>query len=388
MGNEKKTDDEKKSIGFFYQDYVALKYLISLSDGEVLGIEVYDDIDHQSISGNKTLIQVKHSINKDTYLTNKDIDLWKTLFNWSNIFDSISNKDLSFHFYTNKPLTKKKGILELIAAKNKNIKEIKKEIELIDSQHKNKKSKLYKYIHHINSLSIEKLEKIINKIVFIYDDETLIKEIKNTLKNMAVPEKSIDDVFHSILGSLSDYKYQEINKKQKIEISYELFRNKLGFNRIIQLSRNHNVDFNKFYKFESAYPKDIEQNISYRQLKDLKFDIRDITTYCNQMAKTEAFLQQMIDEGELAGDEYQLIHNIGESEWSVYHSSNYLGNNFSDIDNEHLELAKKLYKKLLENCKININNTSLPKMMIVGALLKLSDIPRIGWLQHWEDLYK
>lgn len=290
MGNMRKTDDERKSIGFFYQDYVALKYLISLNEGETLGIEVYDDIHHESISGNKILIQVKHSINDDSNLTNKDIDLWKTLFNWSNMFDFIDDKDISFYFYTNKPLTKENGIVKLIADKNKDVEEIIKEIGLIEAQHKNKNNELYKYVNHINSLNPKKLKKIINNISFIHDNEQLIQEIKNSLKNMAVPENKIDDVFYSIMGSFTHYKYNEIKQTKKVEISYELFRNKLGFNRTIQLSRNCGVSFNKFFEFESAYPSDIEKNISYNQLKDLKFDIRSIVTYFNKMAKTEAFL--------------------------------------------------------------------------------------------------
>lgn len=388
MINIKKTDDEKKSIGFFYQDYVALKYLISLNEGETLGIEVYDDIHHESISGNKKLIQVKHSINEGTHLTNKDIDLWKTLFNWSNIYDPIGDKDIKFCFYTNKLLTKETGIVKLISAKNKNIEEIKKEIELIELQHENKNSQLYKYIHHINALDTKKLKKIIDNIEFIHDNEQLIQEIKNLLKYMAVPENRIDDVFHSILGSFTNFKYNEIKQTNKIEISYELFRNKLGFNRTIQLSRNCGINFNKFHQFDSAYPSNIENNISYNQLKDLQLGIRDITKCCNQMAKTEAFLQQMMDEGELTSDEYQLIQDIGEREWSIHHLMTYLGNDFSTIDNEHLELALKLYKKLMIECNINIDNTPLPKPMIAGTLLKLSDIPRIGWLQNWEDKYK
>ncbi|WP_392553093.1 hypothetical protein RHO14_04310 [Orbus wheelerorum] len=383
-----KTDDERKSIGFFYQDYVALKYLMSLNEGETLGIEVYDDIHHEGIEGNKTLIQVKHSINEATNLTNKDVDLWKTLFNWSNMSDSIDDKDLSFHFYTNKPLTKEKGVLELITAKSKNIEAIKKEIGLIEAQHENKDSELYKYIHHINSLDTKKLKKIIDNIEFIHDNEKLIQEIKNSLKNMAVPNNKIDDAFHSILGSFTNYKYNEIKQTNKVEISYELFRNKLGFNRTIQLSRNCGINFDKFHQFDLAYPNDIENNISYNQLKDLKFGIRDITGYCNQMAKTEAFLQQMMDEGELTGDEYQRIQDIGVGEWSTHHSVTYLGNDFSTVDNEHLELALKLYKQLIIECNINIDNTPLPKPMITGTLIKLSDIPRIGWLQNWEDKYK
>ncbi|MFM1345278.1 hypothetical protein WFP14_01755 [Yersinia proxima] len=48
-----KTSAEKKSIGFSYQDYVALKHALELKPGESIGIEVFDDVHLESISGKK-----------------------------------------------------------------------------------------------------------------------------------------------------------------------------------------------------------------------------------------------------------------------------------------------------------------------------------------------
>ncbi len=78
-----KTSAEKKSIGFSYQDYVALKHALELKPEESIGIEIFDDLHLENIDGQKTFIQVKHSINNSNNITNKDIDLWKTLYNWS-----------------------------------------------------------------------------------------------------------------------------------------------------------------------------------------------------------------------------------------------------------------------------------------------------------------
>ncbi|HCD1638898.1 TPA: hypothetical protein NBH89_004054, partial [Escherichia coli] len=144
-----KTNADKNSIGFTYQDYVALKHALELKPEEHIGIEVYDDLHLESIEGHKTLVQVKHSINKSN-ITNKDIDLWKTLYNWSEAIKTIGDKSISLIFYTNKGLTLEPGIVQLLTNDTKDIEKIKDEIEKIEQDHKNKSDDLYKYISIIN----------------------------------------------------------------------------------------------------------------------------------------------------------------------------------------------------------------------------------------------
>lgn len=74
---------DKSQLGFDYQDLVCLEYLVDIKPGETVGLEVFDDVHHGRIDGGKALIQVKHSVNDGAALTNKDIDLWKTLHHWS-----------------------------------------------------------------------------------------------------------------------------------------------------------------------------------------------------------------------------------------------------------------------------------------------------------------
>ncbi|MCB4448707.1 hypothetical protein LHK82_25025, partial [Escherichia coli] len=52
-----KTNADKNSIGFTYQDYVALKHALELKPEEHIGIEVYDDLHLESIEGHKTLVE-------------------------------------------------------------------------------------------------------------------------------------------------------------------------------------------------------------------------------------------------------------------------------------------------------------------------------------------
>ena len=82
-----KTAADDKSIGFDYQYYYFLKLLLELRHGQKIGLEVLDDV-HLELPDNKlVLIQLKHTTQTKSdstaiNLTERDVDLWKTIYNW------------------------------------------------------------------------------------------------------------------------------------------------------------------------------------------------------------------------------------------------------------------------------------------------------------------
>ncbi|MFJ5333056.1 hypothetical protein [Pectobacterium versatile] len=383
-----KTSAEKKSIGFSYQDYVALKHALELKPDESLGIEVFDDLHLESIHGQKTLIQVKHSINLSNNITNKDIDLWKTLYNWSEAIKIIDDKDVRLVFYTNKPLTQKKGILKLLSMPNINPENIREEIESIYREHKNHEDDLYRYISTIHNLNETLSNRLFHSINFHCSNSEIISQIKTLLKTFSVPDDKIDYTFHSISGAFFEHKYELVKNKNKIVITYDSFRKKLGIDRIIQISRHCINSFDQYYKFESAYPASLDEKVSYKQLHDIKINDKNIIKYMNEMAKTEAFIQRLISDGDLTKQEEELIYDKAFDEWASHHTIKYLTTNYSVICTAHITIASSLYQELISKCDITIDNNKLPRSMITGAFLSLSDKPRIGWFHHWESIYK
>ncbi|MGJ0625429.1 ABC-three component system protein [Xenorhabdus bovienii] len=383
-----KTSAEKKSIGFSYQDYVALKHALELKPGEKVGIEVFDDLHLENIHGKKTFIQVKHSIKNLSNVTNKDIDLWKTLYNWSEAIQAINDKDVSLIFYTNKLLTQKSGIVQILSGKTKKIENIQNEIKKILRDYKNKEDDLHNYISTIDKLPTETAKRLFDSITFSHSEDEVTDQIKILLKTLSIPENKIDDAFHNISGAFLEYKYKLVKDNHKIVITYDDFRNKIGTDRIVQISRNCINTFDQYYKFESAYPINLDDKISYRQLQDLNINAKLIIKHINQMAKTEAFIQSLINDGELTKQEEELIYNKVFDEWESNHIVKYITDNYDEICESHISTATSIYLELISKCDISIENNKLPRSMVTGTFLTLSDEPRIGWLQHWESVYK
>ncbi len=68
-------------LGDFYHYYVALKDCFEIDDDEILQIEINGDISVISDSKGRFQKEVKHHLGTD-YLSDRDIDFWKTLANW------------------------------------------------------------------------------------------------------------------------------------------------------------------------------------------------------------------------------------------------------------------------------------------------------------------
>ena len=102
---------EKKSIGFDYQFLYFIYVLLGIEPDQKVGYEVKDDVHLEFEDGNSIYMQLKHSLGEEKNLTEKDIDLWKTLYNWGVIISEVSSiiieqisfiKKIKFYMVTNK----------------------------------------------------------------------------------------------------------------------------------------------------------------------------------------------------------------------------------------------------------------------------------------------
>lgn len=91
-------DATQSKMGDIYQYIIALKDCFALKKDETLLIEVQGDV--STINKNNGLVQkeIKHHIAEDN-LTDRDVDLWKSLANWYVSYDEIKKFD-SLVLYT------------------------------------------------------------------------------------------------------------------------------------------------------------------------------------------------------------------------------------------------------------------------------------------------
>jgi len=385
---------DKSQLGFDYQDLVCLEYLIDIKLGETVGLEVFDDIHHGRICGGKALIQVKHSINNEVALTNRDIDLWKTLHHWSKALDLLGSSNIEFIFFTNKRKTSQMGIVHLMSLERLDMPAIFKEINIIKSDLECKEkvkpvdaaeNPIKKYVNYIYGLSDTKKNELFSKISLIFSTEDIFSRLAKKIEFFTISEDQSLDVLYQLIGVFKEKKYKLIKASKKISIDYATFRKEFQFDRIIKMSQDRKVDFSRYYQFKNINSIDPKNGLFARQLADIAVSAEDITEYAIEYAATNMFIQKLIIAGEFSESENSAINEEVFHGWKALHDSLYDRDGI-DTNNEHYRVARNCVRSI-GDIPVSVANSSLPRAMVAGKGIELSDICRVGWRKDWKSKY-
>jgi hypothetical protein len=385
---------DKSQLGFDYQDLVCMEYLVDIKPGETVGLEVFDDVHHGRINGGKALIQVKHSVNDGAALTNKDIDLWKTLHHWSVALDLLGSSDIEFIFFTNKKKTNQAGMVHLMDIEQSDMQALFKAIneikEDLDSKERDKavdaaENPIKQYVDYIYGLSDTKKKKLFDKISIIFSTEDIFSRLAKKIEFFSINEAQSLDVLHQLIGVFSEKKYKLIKSNKKISIDYATFRKEFQFDRIIQLSQDRKIDFSRYHQFKNINSIDPKNGLFAKQLADIDVSAENITEHAIEYAATNMYIQKLIFTGEFSESENGAINEEVFHGWKSLHERLYDIDGI-DTDSEHYRVARNCFRRL-GDIPVAVANSSLPRAMVAGKGIELSDICRIGWRKDWKNLY-
>lgn len=385
---------DKSQLGFDYQDLVCLEYLIDMKQGESVGLEVLDDVHHERIHGGKALIQVKHSVDETEAVTNRDLDLWKTLYNWSKALECISDDDIQLIFFTNKKKTIRKGLVELLAQTTIKLTDIEEKISLIKDDIDKKESfkeegaaenPVKKYVDYIDSLTSEQKYRLFSKIVFIFSVTDIFDRLRSKIEYFSIDNNKSLDVIYQLIGVYRKKKYELIKGGNKLNIDFDTFRKEFQFDRVIKLFQDRKVDFSSYHSFKNINNINPKDGVFAKQLEDINIDSDEIVEYAMEYATTSMFIQKMISEGEFSTTEDEAVNEELYSSWRTLHKRNYNGQDISNEQN-HMTLARNcLYN--LEDTNLVVSNSTLAQPMVIGKGMELSDLRWIGWRKDWKKVY-
>ena len=175
-------------IGFDYQFYYFMYLALDLRQGETIGFEVKDDVHIDKSDGSVILFQAKHTISTksdgtSTNLTTLDVDLWKSLNNWSDLIKK-DNSILDNHYFclvTNKGDDSNDFITALKDFNsNDNIDDIG---QLLAKLKKDTKSDtINKYLKNIMSLGKKRSKLFYSRLMIETNFDNIIDKIKNKIR--------------------------------------------------------------------------------------------------------------------------------------------------------------------------------------------------------------
>jgi len=393
-----------QSIGFDYQFYYFMFLALDLKLGQKIGFEVKDDIHIDKEDGNSILFQSKHTILKTANgtpqnLTTLDVDLWKTLSNWSVFITADTTTGFldkhSFVLVTNKSENNNDFISSLNQFKaDQDIDNILTKINELKS--KTQDNTLKEYFKNVTSLGKRRLKIFFTKLTVETEVDEIIQKIKNRILENIRQENLVDAIFDSLCSNLQIAKYTDIKDRNKFEISCEDFNKKFGkcFKVATELRPLPKRDF------PILLPENLENQAFIKQLLDIgdiqsgSDDIRNFTTqmlkflnHFTYWSEEENFIL-LTDAEDFKNNSIRIWTNEFRSKYRQITNQINSGKAINDLEDDIKQLGAELVD-FIRRQDLSINGYSpLGIEFSNGHYYALSDNLEIGWHFDWKNKYK
>lgn len=404
MNHSDKVAADKSSLGFEFQDLVFVEKLIRLSPAQSLGLEKLDDIHVATETQDGdiedlVLIQVKHSVAPGN-VTDRDIDLWKTLANWLGIIPGLpSHRKLTLQLYTNKT-PNNQPFVSLLKAPRKNLQAIithvrdtHKAIEIAEAQKKpgDAVNPIAKHVSVVAKATDESLKQLFECFEFHSDNTSVLQRLADRLLEVAIPNSCLIDTRQHVIGAFKESKFSTIVQGKKIVIGFDDFHKTMGFDRIVRSSRAEAPDFTKFvdlyYNFQRDDTLSFNDSLFRAQLEDIGVDKEEIIDRGVEMMLSERFIEDLEAAGTFTATQNKNLENEAVSTWKVLHNQTHRGKTYDDGESStHKETSLDCYEKTIQ-APLAVDNVKLPINLSCGKYMKLSNQPRIGWRKDWQNKF-
>lgn len=404
MNHSDKVAADKSALGFEFQDLVFVEKLIRLSPAQSLGLEKFDDIHVATETQDGdiedlVLIQVKHSVAPGN-VTDRDIDLWKTLANWLGIIPGLpSHRKLTLQLYTNKT-PNNQPFVSLLKAPRKNLQAIinhvrdtHKAIEIAEALKKpgDAVNPIAKHVSVVATATDEALKQLFESFEFHSDNTSVLERIADRLLEVAIPNSCLIDTRQHVIGAFKESKFSTVVQGQKIVIGFNDFHKTMGFDRIVRTARAEAPDFTQFvdlyYKFQRDDTLSFNDSLFRAQLEDIGIGNEEIIDRGVEMMLSERFMEDLQSAGTFTATQNKNLENDAVSTWKVLHTQVHRGKTYDDVEGlTHKETSLDCYEKTIQ-AHLAVDNVKLPINLSCGKYMKLSNQPRIGWRKDWNDKF-
>ncbi|TFE03847.1 ABC-three component system protein [Jeotgalibacillus salarius] len=414
------TSAESKSIGFDYQYYFFLNEVLKIESEESVGYEVRDDVHIDKADGKQILIQLKHSVVTKasggiSNLSEKDIDLWKTISNWIEMINDKTEgrKELkeqlkyilntSFILVTNKSITSSNLFfinIEEFQKGNISINNIRDYLADLSKVKKGKNSSVTDcYIKKLLKQDDTWLEPFLRNLEVKNNVDDLINLAKLRIKEKNVNDTRLEDVFKAVDSSLRKLIYDEVKDGNKVILTFSEYHKR--FTKYFELGRSRKLPI-RLNNPKHNKPADPEKHTSIKQLIDIEvinpededFEDKIVEIFtCKYLMHNN--LEQWIQDVDITEEQKDKFEQDVIKKWD-----NHFNNIHSkirrklrrvkldDIDQEELiESAIDCYYGTL-GMSLKIDETELDARLSNGYIYLLSDKPSIGWYFGWKERYK
>lgn len=385
--------------GFIYQIYYFLYRLLTIQDGEIVSLEMIDDVGIES--GDRHIyFQLKHSINSKPSavkrMAERDTDLWKTLNMWVSIIKKQGDEAVQRQWIANSEfviISNKNAdnnrFFELVEAYKKddsNWDELEKFVskqaakEPKEESEGEEKKNIYLYTKNVNDYALKKelLKRV--TVEFESDDELRAKIDGEIQYGKLIPEKRVSDVRYMLIGEITDSVVKGVTaytKESFYAANISLFED-MRTRKFIPLNRKVELPERPM---EQTFVKQL-QGVDAPRCNDMK----EIIRLTEQKLRFENDYRTA---NKSAGAQEQRKFEVDmHTEWKNIFDEQNDGLTFMS-DEQKKRSAGKEVLKAVKKVHLKYDQEDIGPSESNGCFYHFSDgkTPQIGWRVDWESLY-
>ncbi|WP_197377996.1 ABC-three component system protein [Ralstonia pseudosolanacearum] len=392
-----KTSAGDKSIGFDYQHYYFLYRILNLGTGQSVGLEIKDDVHTELNADFNILYQLKHTVQTNAAgapvaLTELDADLWKTLYNWSQVIcDKVDGREsiaaqrafiakTEFHLVSNKSQSQTNALLELIIEFQETAKFESLSAHIKSLSEKTKDDDIRKYILSVHGLEESVRKDFLRHVRFELEFDDIIGRVKNSIREKIIEPENVDAAFERLDSRIKSENFLAVKSGSALSISFEEFATR--YRKIFQDARSKAL---VPHRFQPILPDDIFAQKFIKRLIEINAlsatDSERAVDYTLQKIRLSTNLEKWVQEGSVVGDEVDDFHEDVFRRWdNEFHGLFKKCASMDEVIDSAFELLKMLRRE-----RFKLSDTELDTKLSNGELYHLSDIGRIGWHRDWAD---
>lgn len=392
-----KTSAGDTSIGFEYQYYYFLLRILNLGVGQSAGLEIKDDVHTELDADFNILYQVKHTVQTNAAgapvaLTELDADLWKTLYNWSQVIsDKVDGREeiaeqikfvdkTEFHLVSNKSNSNSNKFLQLIIdfhGDGGDFVPLQSHVNKLANQTQDDSIK--KYILAVAQLDHSVMKKFFENVRFELELDDIIGRVKRSIREKIVDAEKIDSVFERLDSRIRSDNFIAVKNGKAIKIDFDDFSKRYA--KIFDDARTKKL---VYYRFEPDLPQDIFAQKFIKRLLEIgaiaPTDEERAVDYTIYKLRITKYLERWIQEGNIVSDEVVDFHDDVFVRWdNEFQDSFRKCSNVSEVIDSAMCLLTMLRRE-----RFKLSETELDTKLSNGELYYLSDIGRIGWHRDWK----
>lgn len=378
-----------KLYGYGLQVRQMLYELLNCEIDSVVSVEKFDDVGVEN--ENEIAIQTKSALSDRNPVSDRAVDLWKTLYNW---LLALKENELPLHFtlFTLVINTNKSGNIVTWLNQARDEKEAEVVYEKIKGEFTGKDGKYIKQSDVINTYIVTFLAEenkkyalyIIEKFKLVIIGEGHTNKLYDEFRAKTYLPSDIQQlVFDKMLGWIDKTTALQIENGQVMQITKKSFNKELI---LTQTLVNQNKALVELAPSPSNAEIELQQNeykTYIRQLHIIDLDYDAQLAAINDYLKASANRTMWAVKGDINEEILQNYYKDLEGRWKTK-------KNIIEMDKDEWEEAKRgryLYYKCQDE-DVNMGVIVTPRSFKNGCYHELADQQQIGWHPNYEQKLK